>query len=301
MAKVKSQPKLEPLERCPGCRSPERKKLFTLPESAVHECLQCGLRYLNPCLAPEATAAAYESQESLLQYHGFHAWYYDYGDLSKPSKTRDEYLKGLRLLEKHIGKPSSILDIGFGSGFFLALGKSRGWKVSGIDTSEDNVKKAKEKFGLELSCGRLEHDIPDGAGYGAVSFWDLIEHFPDPDPVLQKTARILKPRGWVLIGVPNDRNLLVLIGELLYKLSAGRFKLGIEKMYFLEHVSYYNLRTLEGLMARNGFVLRGSFLSSTDLARYALPLWEKWVAGGLLTMGRAMGLGNRLIALFQKQ
>ena len=76
-----TSPKLMDLPLCPACRSGNRKLLFIVPETRVYGCSSCGLRYLDPCLDPEAMKGAYESEESLKSMHDFHEGYYEYGDL----------------------------------------------------------------------------------------------------------------------------------------------------------------------------------------------------------------------------
>ena len=292
------------LPHCPVCSNETRKLLFPIQESAVYECARCGLKYLDPCLSPEAMARAYESAESLSGFHDFHEGYYDYGDLAIKSKTLDDYVRGLDLLERclvpGLGQ-RSILDVGFGNGFFLAVAKKNGWQVQGIDTSAKNVQLAGHKFGLELACGTLENWNPGSGRYHAISFWDVIEHFPDPHPALQKARELLIPGGLILVGIPDDRSLIAFLGRWLYRLSFGQFKKGVRSFYFLEHVAYYRLRSLEALFKINGFELAGHFYTSTDLARYKLPRQDKLIASILLGAGCFLGFENRLVAAFQKK
>ena len=295
---------LRHLSQCPVCSRKERKRLFEIKDSLLYECTSCGLRYLDPCLSPEAMSSAYESDESLANFHEFHKGYYEYGDLTTKTKTLADFQRALKLLEKYIqsnSKSRVLFDVGFGNGLFLASAKQRGWTVSGSDTSPKNVELALNKFSLELSCADFEDYDADGVLCDTVSFWDLIEHLPNPGKTLKKAYEMLKPRGFILIGIPNDKSLLAMIATALYRISCGRVKKGIESIYFLEHVAYYNLKTLSELLKRNGFVLRDHFLTSTDLDKYALPKFEKFIARGILLAGKLLGFENRLVALFQKQ
>lgn len=289
------------LPACPVCGAKARTRIFEIKESEVFQCAACGLRYLDPCLSPESMAAVYESHETLKAFHDFHEGYYNYGDLSQESKTRDDFEEGLRRLERYLNPnaPKKILDVGFGNGFFLAIARQRGWQVQGIDPSAQNLETAHRKFGLELLCGDFEKAISDHKEYDAVAFWDVIEHLPDPHHALQKARSVLKPTGFILIGIPNDQNLLMIISSLLYKISAGRCRFGVAKLYFLEHAAYYQRKALDVLLEKNHFSFRDSFFTYTDLAKYKLPPWEKWLAGALLWLGHGTGLDNRLVAIYQ--
>ena len=292
------------LNQCPVCAGRERKCLFPIPRTAVYECRNCGLRYIDPCLSPESMQTAYESDETLMNFHSFHEGYYSYGNLATESKTLKDFRTTLAKLEQLIPEMSDgrrIFDVGFGNGFFLAVAKQRGWHVHGSDTSPKNLELAREKFALELTCTDFEGYDSCGMTYDAVSFWDLIEHLPNPHKVLKKAGQILKPNGYVLVGIPNDQSLLQILASTLYHMSFGKLKKGIKTIYFLEHVAYYNLKTLTELFRLNDFILRDYFLSSTDLAKYSLTSTDRLIASIILFFGKLTGLENRLVAIFQKK
>lgn len=285
------------LPHCPSCKTSSRKKKYQLKESVLYECLDCRLRYLDPCLDPASMKKAYESDQSLAALHNFHEGYYDYGDLQTPSRTLSDFKRGLGILEDLRPQKGTVLDVGFGNGLFLAAARERGWDVRGIDSSLVNGQTAKRKFGLDLELSGFE-DYDPCETFDVISFWDVIEHLPDPGTALQKASRLLKPGGLVLIAVPNDYSLLAQLAGFFYRLGIQRT---VNKIYFLEHVTYYGPNTLRKLLETNGFFLRNQFTTSTDLAKYALPKKDKLIAGAVLFTGKHLGLQNRLVAVFQKK
>ena len=290
------------LPGCPVCRNVDRKKIFKIPESSVYECSHCQLRYLDPCLSPEAMASMYESTETLRKAHEFHENYYDYGDLSKPSKTRADFERALALLERFIpsGTEKKIFDVGYGNGFFLALAQKRGWIVDGIDTSPQNADLAKRKFGLNLRTGTWKEPNSGMEKYHAISFWDVLEHLPNPHPMIQKAASLLAPGGVILAAIPNDRSFLMNVSAFLYRATRGCFRKGIEQIYFSEHVCYYRKTSLLRLFKMNGFEAREHFYSSTDLDKYKFSRIDKCLAAMILTLGKWLRQENRLIAFFSR-
>jgi hypothetical protein len=82
--------KFVPLPRCPACATASQRPLFEIAVSRVVRCEECGLKFLNPCVAPEAMTAMYESDETLQRIHDYHEGYYEYGDLAHASKTLTE-------------------------------------------------------------------------------------------------------------------------------------------------------------------------------------------------------------------
>ena len=288
--------KLMNLPQCPACRSSKRDLLFKVPDTQVYGCSSCGLRYLDPCLDPEAMKDAYESEDSLKSMHDFHEGYYEYGDLNTPSQTLHDFQRGLDLLEKACPQKGRILDVGFGNGLFLAAAKKRGWQVQGIDSSTSNIETAKKKFGLELTRAPWE-EFSSSEKFDAIAFWDLLEHFPDPNTAIQKVRAHLKPNGAVLFAVPNDDSFLAFLAITLYRLG---LKKSIQKIYLLEHVCYYSIRTLSSLLKANGFSLSDSFNTSTDLAKYRLSFKDKVIASVILALGSVLGKRNRMVAVFTK-
>ncbi len=292
------------LNQCPVCQGTSRRQIFNITDSPVYDCNSCGLRYLDPCLSPLAMQSAYESNETLSNLHSFHEGYYDYGDLSIKSKTFSDFEKALKLLEEHLSgsvKPYTIFDVGFGNGFFLALAKQRGWAVNGSDSSSKNAELASKKFSLELLCTDFKKYESSGKLFDVVSFWDVIEHLPNPHEFIKKASLMLKPNGLILIGLPNDKSMLRFISSFLYRATFGRFRKGIESTYFLEHAAYYNLKTLQNLLNQNKFVLCNHFLTSTDLEKYSFSRMDKLIAGTILFLGKITGYENRLVAVFQRE
>lgn len=290
------------ISHCPACYALERKLLFDFDKIRVHECLMCTHRFLDPCLSLEAMSSVYESNESLLDMNSFHAGYYDYGDLSVPSKTKRDFEVAISLITKYIPDPASkkVLDVGYGNGFFLAVARKAGWSVDGIDTSRENVTIAKEKFGLNLQSGDFLRDVPNEAAYDVISFWDILEHLAEPGVMLRKASAVMRPGGLILAGLPDDESLLRYFAAFLYNCSGRRFRMGLKKVYFWEHVSYFNSRSLQALFKRHGMQCLHAFQTSTDLDKFALPVKDKIIANAILAMGKITRKQNRQIAIFKK-
>jgi 2-polyprenyl-3-methyl-5-hydroxy-6-metoxy-1,4-benzoquinol methylase len=293
--------KLIQLPACPACGISERKLVVRINSSAVYECSGCTLRYLDPCLDPVSMSAVYESDNQLMRLHDFHEGYYDYGNLNEKSKTADDFKQALKLIEPHVTSKKSerlILDVGCGNGFFLALAREAGWQVEGIDSSRKNAELALSKFSLSVKVGDLNSIENTEKRYDVISFWDVMEHLPNPSQIIQKASRMLKPNGLILVGLPNDRSFLSFLSLGLFRLSFGSIRKGIKMTYFLEHVSYYHLGSLRELFKRNGFSLKSHFFTSTDLAKYKFSFLNRSLAGVILFLGRLFGLQNRLVAVF---
>ncbi|HTL48793.1 MAG TPA: class I SAM-dependent methyltransferase [Verrucomicrobiae bacterium] len=295
------EPYLKKLDACPLCGGRERKHLYELEHTQVYKCA-CGLSYLDPCLDPAGMAAAYESSETLKALNEFHDGYYEYGSLDTETKTLQEFNASLGLLEKHGGGCARrLFEVGFGNGLFLALAKKRGWQVDGIDTSRTNAELAREKFGLHLKTGFFEALDASGEKPQAAAILDVIEHVPDPHKMIRKAHELLAPGGLLLIATPNEASFLRLLSDLVYRLSGGKIKTGIKKIYFLEHVTYFDRASLTRLLEQNGFQPVEHFYSSTDLAKYRLNPLERLAGEIIILLQKIFRRQNRLLMVARKK
>ncbi len=108
------------------------------------------------------------------------------------------------MLLESIGPPGRILDVGCGSGFFLAHIRSRGWCVHGIDMAEEHVAFARNVLGLpDVSLDVWPPESGEFRDFDAVSMNHLIEHLTDPIRALAAARDVLRKGGSVLLETPN--------------------------------------------------------------------------------------------------
>jgi len=61
-------------------------------------------------------------------------------------------------------------------------------------------------MGLDIITGNfLEADLPNRY-FDVVSLWDVLEHLPDPLPVLKKLSEIIRPGGLLVLNLPNPES-----------------------------------------------------------------------------------------------
>jgi len=297
-----AQISLKKMPHCLLCGGSRRRKEYSLKLSAVYRCQDCNLAYLDPCLDPEGMAALYQSSESLKSMHDFHEGYYEYGRLDQETKTLREFRQGLEAVEKVIPDAGKkIFEVGYGNGLFLALARQRGWTVDGIDTSRTNRQVAKDRFALELKEGFFEKMPEELNQWDAVAMMDVIEHMSEPYPILKKTADFLRPGGILLLGTPNQSGFFAKLSHVIWRLSGGLLRFGMDKIYFLEHVAYYDKETLAQLLHRAGFEPLSSFCAETDLAKFKLKPMERVLGEIILFFGRIFRSGNRLVMIAKKR
>jgi len=78
--------------------------------------------------------------------------------------------------------------------------------VVGIEPSERAASYSQSRLGVEIIQSLFsEAELPPNcdASFDAVVFWNVFEHLYHPIADLRKALRLLKPGGWIVIGLPN--------------------------------------------------------------------------------------------------
>jgi 2-polyprenyl-3-methyl-5-hydroxy-6-metoxy-1,4-benzoquinol methylase len=184
---------------CIQCQAvtPERiladQLIKTLPENVkfggklrIVECENCGLRYLNP--TPDVRDLG-------------HIYDYDvYEDSTNNNPVLMEHF--YRTIIQHVPKPQRLIEIGCGTGDFLAWLQAKGiQRVEGVEFA-DSANRV--KFDGPLHVGRMEDLTLEEGAYDVVLLLNVIEHLSDPMSVLVKIRRMLKPGGVLLLRHPNS-------------------------------------------------------------------------------------------------
>lgn len=117
---------------------------------------------------------------------------------------RDDALDLLDLSED-----DRVLDVGCGTGFATAGLLERTTHVEGLDQSEHQLAKAREKdelAGVEFVRGDAENLPYADEAFDAVWSSGSIEYWPTPVDALREARRVTKPGGRVLIVGPRRPN-----------------------------------------------------------------------------------------------
>ena len=114
-----------------------------------------------------------------------------------------------------------VLDIGCGSGEFSSLFPSE--QYVGIDIDKDNLAYARKRFlGEFLQADATHLPFPD-ASFSHVLIMGVVHHLNDVDAAaaLRETARVVKPKGHVLI--MEDAVSARPLTRLLHRIDQGAF------------------------------------------------------------------------------
>lgn len=108
----------------------------------------------------------------------------------------------LNWIEKERSGKGELLDIGAGTGDFLAKAKKRGWSVTGMEPNEAARNLSSEK-GIPLL---KNSETLTSHSFDVITMWHVLEHVPDLEKQISELHRLLKPGGILLIAVPNFKS-----------------------------------------------------------------------------------------------
>jgi len=100
----------------------------------------------------------------------------------------------------------TLLDIGCGTGNFLAAARDAGYGVTGIELDRNAARFAKEKLNLQnifpLTISEFSGEYPE-ARFDVVTFFEVLEHQAVPVEFLQKIRACVRATGLIALSVPN--------------------------------------------------------------------------------------------------
>lgn len=159
----------------------------------MYHCGSCDLVWAEPLQTPGAQWYAGNVEYHRILLLGLDALQWNHRQF-----LRDLPLSGGRLL-----------DVGCGSGQFLAAAARHGYRVSGLDFNPVAMETARRRYGLpDLFCGTLEDfcgSRPE-AQFEVITAFEVLEHLDNPKGFLRRTHGLLVPGGYLALSVPfRDR------------------------------------------------------------------------------------------------
>lgn len=159
-----------------------------------------------------------------------------------------------KMISKNMSKKSRILDVGSGYGFFLQAMLNKGFKnIVGLEISRErrNIsKKITKAKVLDIDLLR-EQNLLESEKFDCITLFHVLEHIRDPISFLENIKKILKPRGALIIEVPNCKDMLLSVSK-EYR----------DFYWQLAHLSYFSEKTLKEIIKNSGFVLGGIIMFS---------------------------------------
>jgi SAM-dependent methyltransferase len=180
-----------------------------------------------------------------------------------------------------------VLDVGCGDGLFAALALDAG-AHAGVDVDRARLREALGYRAHRIYlCASAERLPVASESCGSVLANCVLEHVEDVEAALAEIARVLRPGGRLLFGVPGPQFGPFLLGSTLLARVGARALGDAYAGWFHRHSRHHHVcppETWIELLARRGLEVERwrPYMSARahrafDLAHYAsVPRWLRW-------------------------
>lgn len=182
---------------CDLCGGADARRVYRVPDTNygtagqfdIVQCRGCQLVYLNPRPKPSRYLEIYPQAA----YDPFDA----HAQTQPPSTPRER----ARRLTRRLGA-GRALDVGCGTGLFLLALRAEGWDCVGVEPSPRASEFARTYLRLDVRSGTI-FDVDALESFDLITFWDALEHLPSPRAALLRAHKLLTPRGFLALSLPN--------------------------------------------------------------------------------------------------
>lgn len=282
---------METVDKCPVCGDP-RSRDFLCPTDhtvshehfPIRECLACGFCFTSPRPTQAQIGNYYLSPDYIshaAKATGFRDHIYHL--------VRHRTIQAKHRLIKRTHPTGTVLDIGCGTGDFLAHLQAKGYAAMGVEVSPQARAIAQGK-NLDV-VPDLEH-IPPTGRFDVVTLWHVLEHLADPKGTLAKIHALANDGALLVIAVPDRTSW-----------DAQHYGPDWAAWDVPRHLSHFRRQDLQRLLTNSGFVLQSVRKMWFD-APYVAMLSEQYRGAGplgSLIKGALIGLGSNVVSLFTER
>ena len=136
-----------------------------------------------------------------------------------------------------LGAAERVLEVGCGTGGFVKAARTAGLDIQGIELNEAAIRQAAAENLPVQRMNLVELKQAAGAPFDTICLFQVLEHLPEPARFLTEALEVLKPRGRMIISVPNAESFLKQANVLLdlpphhmLRWSPAAFR-GLEKLF----------------------------------------------------------------------
>jgi 2-polyprenyl-3-methyl-5-hydroxy-6-metoxy-1,4-benzoquinol methylase len=192
------------------------------------KCRTCGLQYISPRLRSDLIFSSYAEGEDPVY-------------VSQMDARERTFAGSLARIERLVGRPGTLLDIGTAAGGFLAAAVKRGWNAEGCEPNRWLAAWGSKHYGVRIRPGGVFEQPYEPESFDVVTLWDVIEHTTNPRETIEHCRSLLKPGGVLVVNYPD-------IGSWIAR-ALGRRWLFLTSV----HLHYFDRRTIARLLESTGF------------------------------------------------
>jgi SAM-dependent methyltransferase len=281
---------------CPLCKSDATRPHYRLRGYTVAICDTCRFQF-NADFQGGGDAGELFSEEYYCGRHrdAFEAQFADY----RQDLSADVFIQRLEQIESMIA-PGRVLDVGCALGSFLCLARDRGWQAEGVEVSRFAADFATQRRDLKVFCGQLADYEAEDASFDLITFWDSIEHVATPREDMEQACRLLRPGGLMLFTTDNFDCLIADVGRVMYRMSGGRIKYGVQRVFIDANLAYFTEQSFRGLLQQVGLKPRVFEKMEYPLDKIKTNQAERMLLRGFYLAGSLLGRQAQFTVIAQK-
>jgi SAM-dependent methyltransferase len=264
---------------CPSCHSDKLQlALKAIDHTVSHEtfeiweCKTCRLRFTQDVPDAASIGPYYRSDNYISHTNTNKGLVNQLYHVVRKQTLSDKY----RLISSATrSKQGKLLDIGAGTGAFVAHMQENGWEVTGLEPDEV----ARERAATDHRVRLLEMDhlfsFPPES-FDAITLWHVLEHVHDLHPYLEQLKSLIRRDGRIFIAVPNYTSY-----------DAAHYRESWAAYDVPRHLYHFSPDAMDRLLDGHGLQLQ-----------YSQPMWYDSVYISMLSEKYRSGHGNTLKAVF---
>lgn len=218
---------------CPLCRTTASKTVIEENGYTGRQCDICGLIYISPRPSRDEMEELYARGNAHLSPEFF------IGN-ARSVTARLNARHDVSLMTRHVTN-GSLLEIGPGSGSFLASARAHGFSVYGVELNPRQAQFIRDVRGIPCSTS-----LPGARDLGPSEFdviyhCDVLSHFYDPLGEMRAINALIRPGGLQIFETGN-------LGDV----DHGEFR-RIRTFQYPDHLFFYSERSILALLRETGF------------------------------------------------
>ncbi|MGE0873752.1 MAG: class I SAM-dependent methyltransferase [Burkholderiales bacterium] len=225
---------------CPACGSPEAFPRFGKRGFNYVECRGCRTMYMTPRPSPSVLEWLYRESEN---YAYWNKVIFPASEAARREKIFVPRVdRTLELCGKYGAGRGALLEIGAGFGTFCSELKARNAfdRIVAVEPTPDLAATCRRR-GIEVIEQPVDRIDPAALGrFDVIASFEVIEHLFAPGTFVDDAARLLAPKGLLILTCPNGRGFDI---ETLGPLSSA-----VDH----EHLNYFNPGSLGLLLGEHG-------------------------------------------------
>ncbi len=254
-------------QQCPICHETHFENFISCTDFTVSSeifsivrCSQCQFLFTDPRPSNEQLGSYYASEEYISHTNkGNNLINIIY------RMARNFTLQSKIKLINSLTQERNLLDYGCGTGDFLAASAKKRWETHGVEPDEKARSYAITENKQHVS--QNINDISPDKQFDIITLWHVLEHVSELNGTLKKLIQHLKPKGKLLIAVPNPNA----FDAYYYKEHWAAYDVP-------RHLYHFSTQSMENLLKIHGLTIINKLPMKLD-SYYVSLLSEKYKSG----------------------